>query len=124
MKRRADTLGPNHLSTLTAANNLGVYRLKHGETQDAVKRLEDVLKRYRETVPVDHPEALTTLDNLAQAYQAAGRREEAFERSREFLTLKRAKLAADDLEHAKLLQWFALRSRRIGPADRSDRRAT
>jgi len=75
---RVAKLGPDHIDTLGAVNNLARAYLRTGDKlPEAITLLERVRDAFTTKLGPDHPSTLTVLDNLGGAYKAAGRIPEA-----------------------------------------------
>lgn len=96
----AKVLGPNHLNTLAAASDLGVFHLRNGDHTQAVSILQaaaqgmEALPSHKdEGKTYAHPFALMCQINLANAIAASGDDETS--------------LAMGKATHADLLHWFS-----------------
>ncbi|MFE6867711.1 tetratricopeptide repeat protein [Kitasatospora sp. NPDC057692] len=78
-------LGPDHLHTLTARNNLALTYRQAGRTQEAIDLGEQVLTDRERVVGPRHPHTLTARNNLASSYRQAGRTQEAIDLLRQVL---------------------------------------
>jgi tetratricopeptide (TPR) repeat protein len=77
-------LGPGHLDTLTAQNNLAAAYRDAGRVTEAIPLFEQILAGRERMLTAGHPDILTSRHNLAAAYRDAGRVIEAiplFERA-------------------------------------------
>ena len=66
-------LGPDHLETLTARNDLGVALRAAGQLDEATPILEQNLADRQRVLGPDHPQTLVSQNSLAFAYRDAGR---------------------------------------------------
>ncbi|WP_198012592.1 FxSxx-COOH system tetratricopeptide repeat protein [Promicromonospora sukumoe] len=66
------SLGPDHLNTLTARDNLAGAYESAGDLGRAVPMYEQNLADTERVLGPDHPDTLTSRNNLAYAYQAVG----------------------------------------------------
>jgi tetratricopeptide (TPR) repeat protein len=88
-------LGPDHVDTLTALNNLAVLHARCGRNEEAIPLLEQVLEAQRAKVEPDHIDLLISMHNLAVSYRDSGRYDQA------------EALLTDALERAKRTLGFA-----------------
>lgn len=82
---KAENLGPGHLDTLTAQENLAIAYMLIGEEKDiqlAHKLMVDVVGRRKEKLGKEHPWTLLSRLNLARVRSAQGFYEEAEEEIR------------------------------------------
>ena len=70
-------LGPDHPSTLTSRNNLGLAYQEAGRATEAIPLHQQTLAAFERVLGPDHPSTLNSRNNLADAYRAAGRATEA-----------------------------------------------
>jgi tetratricopeptide (TPR) repeat protein len=89
---RRSVLGPDHLDTLNASENLGVAYRRAGRATDAIPLLENVLAVRKAILGPDDARTQRAINNLAVAYQKSGRIAEAiplqeleYDHSRRFL---------------------------------------
>jgi len=70
-------LGPDHVDTLKAVNNLGQVRARQRRPSDAEALYVRALEGRRRALGEDDPYTLVTMNNLAEVYRGAGRLDEA-----------------------------------------------
>jgi tetratricopeptide (TPR) repeat protein len=73
----ADSLGPDHIDTLLAAQQLGIVCWKAGRLADSVPLFEDLLGRYEGQFGRGDIKTLFTVANLGVNYRDAGRLDKA-----------------------------------------------
>jgi serine/threonine protein kinase/tetratricopeptide (TPR) repeat protein len=95
VKTLTDSLGPDHIDTLTSVNHLANAYFGLGRYPDAIKLHEQILPLRQAKLGADHPDTMTTMSNLALCYAALGRYEEALKLNERTLALRKAKLGAD-----------------------------
>jgi tetratricopeptide (TPR) repeat protein len=72
-------LGPNHLSTLSIVNNLGVLYFNQGKLVEAGEMYQRALAGTEKVLGPDHPSTLYTVNNLGSLYFIQGKPKEAEE---------------------------------------------
>jgi tetratricopeptide (TPR) repeat protein len=72
-----ETLGRDHLGTLTSRQNLAVYYLEAGRREEAIPLLEETLRLSQKHLGPEHGDTLATSRLLAEQYQKVGRTAEA-----------------------------------------------
>ncbi|KIJ39529.1 hypothetical protein M422DRAFT_110290, partial [Sphaerobolus stellatus SS14] len=70
-------LGPNHTSTLTTVNNLGLLYSQLGQLEKAERMYEWALAGFERALGPNHTDTLTTVNNLGLLYSKLGWLEEA-----------------------------------------------
>ncbi len=65
-------LGPEHLNTLTSANNLAETRRAVGDAEGARELHEEVYEAFRRLLGPEYPNTLTSANNLAETRRAVG----------------------------------------------------
>jgi serine/threonine protein kinase len=93
---RRQFLGPDHMDTLDATNNLGFAYRDAGRLPDALPLLEETVKRCQANLGPDHSLTLTAMNNLAGVYREVGRLDEALLLNEETLRRRKATLGPDD----------------------------
>ena len=61
--------GPDHPSTLTSVNNLGVLYKDQGKLKDAEEIFQRVLVGYKKALGLDYTSTLATVSNLGLLYK-------------------------------------------------------
>ncbi len=107
-------MGPDHLDTLTAMNNLASTYLEVGRLNDAVLLLEETLNRRKVQQGPDHLDTLNTMNNLAAAYQISGRTGDAVPLFEKVLALRTIKLGHDNPDTLRSLHNLATSYREAG----------
>jgi len=90
-----DTLGEDHPTTLTSANNLALDLRALGEYQQARTLNEDTLTRCRRVLGEDHPQTLVSARNLAGDLRELGEYQQARALDEDTLTRCRRVLGED-----------------------------
>src|SRR5690606_25434712 len=96
MLREAEQrLGPDHIDTLTARNNLAGWTSEAGNPAEAVRLFAELLPVLQRVLGPDHPGTLATRDNLASCTGDAGDPDEAARLFAELLTARTRILGPD-----------------------------
>ena len=90
-----DTLGPDHLRTLTARDRLAHTYEFAGRLKQAIDLHKQNLADRERVLGVDHADTLTSRNNLAHAYQSAGRLNEAIDLHKQNLADRERVLGVD-----------------------------
>ena len=90
-------LGPGHLDTLNARNNLAAAYLAADRVADAIPLFEQTLATLVRQLGPGDPDTLTLQNNLASAYQDAGRGAEAIQLYEQNLAERERLLGADHI---------------------------
>ena len=85
-------MGPDHLDTLIALNNLAMAYQNAGRLTEALPLFRESLDARRARMGPDHPATFVAMNNLALAYQQAGRLAEAIPLLEQALKGRRARL--------------------------------
>jgi serine/threonine protein kinase/Flp pilus assembly protein TadD len=93
-----DALGPEHLQTLAAMNNLAVVFTLQGKFEEARRLHEESLQTRRRVHGPEHPRTLGEMNNLAELLVRQDRLEEARQLHEENLQLRRRILGPEDSE--------------------------
>eukprot|EP00808_Paulinella_micropora_P008030 g47258.t1 len=67
------TLGPEHQSTLTSVNNLGVLLEKQGKLAEAEPLFRRALQGREKTLGAEHPDTLASVKNLVRFLEQQGK---------------------------------------------------
>jgi tetratricopeptide (TPR) repeat protein len=83
-------LGPGHLHTLEAMNNLATAYTKANRLQEAASLLRQALDTMEQADLLKHPDALKMMNNLSIVYQKLGRDDEALSMAEQSYQMRRA----------------------------------
>ncbi|CAI7645854.1 unnamed protein product [Penicillium manginii] len=92
---REKALGPDHTSTLSTVNNLGVLYSNQGRLKEAEEMYQRALAGYEKALGPDHTSTLSTVSNLGILYSDQGRLKEAEEMYQRALAGKEKALGPD-----------------------------
>ena len=70
-------LGPEHPSTLTSVNNLGLVLQRQGKYEEAEAMHRRDLEGSEKVLGPEHPSTLTSVNNLGSVLESQGKYEEA-----------------------------------------------
>jgi tetratricopeptide (TPR) repeat protein len=70
-------LGPDHIETLKAVNNLGRLYANQGKVDEAEKMYQRALQGKEKALGLDHPLTLYTVNNLGDLYISQGKLDDA-----------------------------------------------
>jgi len=116
---RRDHLGPDHLDTLSSANNVAMLATTTGHYERAEQMFREIVAADRRVLGPDNPERAPALKNLAYVLQARGQFDEAERILREVLDLQRKSQSADPRDIARTLNAIAMLAGRAGRLDES-----
>jgi tetratricopeptide (TPR) repeat protein len=94
----SNALGEEHLATLQALSDLAGLYLDQGQTHDAERLFDKVLKVRSRVLGEEDPETLISMTNLAEAYRLLGRHSEAEELLKKRLEISRRARREEDSE--------------------------
>ena len=90
-----EALGPQHIDTLTAMQNLAVAYGAVGRTDAALPLMEETLRLRKEILGSEHPDTLESMSNLAGVYLDAGQLDRALSLYEKTLKLQKEKLGPE-----------------------------
>jgi serine/threonine protein kinase len=96
-------LGPDHPYTLLTLNEVGHLKLKKGQTEEAIMKLEEAFSKQKYVLGIDDPETQATIENLQDAYRLCRETRKLRDLTNEVgnkpLKISRRSLRMDDLEN-------------------------
>ncbi|MEM7198935.1 MAG: tetratricopeptide repeat protein [Planctomycetota bacterium] len=113
------SLGPEHLETVLAMNNLGLLYVNQRRHTEAKALLEPAVEVAERDLPADHPEMPTLLMNLGAAYSGLGEFAEAMPVLERALELVLALFGEDSVETSRAMANLASAAGRAGDRDRA-----
>jgi tetratricopeptide (TPR) repeat protein len=96
LARTEAKVGPDHLNTLRAMNNLAKCYADLGRYREALELREKTLPLEKIKLAPDHPEVLTNMYNVANLYGYLHRYADALALHQEVLAVRKAKLSPDN----------------------------